>query len=383
MIQKKYSAFPSIDFRTAWRSVKEKNPVLDKKNFFLYASGRSALYHGVSCLPLGQRKKILIPFYHCGVEVEAVLRAGLEVEFYPLKENLEIDFTWLEQNITEDVGAILAVHFYGFPQPLKKLRHFCQRQKLFLLEDCAHALYSGDQSGLLGEVGDLAIYSIMKTVALPNGGGLIVNNEQCSRPAEGQSFFNRGLIKKTLRSILEFEANRDKKRSKAATYLLYRHDNQQATSAIEEREVEDGDKLWYYEVPQYHYHHAISFLSGLFLRPVSVERIVQQRRKNYALLLEEIHWNQEMTPLFKQCTEGVCPLCLPVCVRNSDIWNTRLNRNGIYPFIFGRFAHPAFVAGNFPQSKAFRQGILGLPVHQQLEEDDMKAIIQRINRLLV
>ncbi len=382
MTSKKYSAFPAIDFYTAWKSVKENNPVLDKENFFFYASGRSALYHGVSCLPLTQRKKVLVPFYHCGVEVEAILRAGLEVEFYPLQENLDIDFSWLEENVTEDVGAILIIHFYGFPQPLEEIHLFCRRNGLFLLEDCAHALYSGPESGLLGEVGDLAIYSIMKTVALPNGGGLVINNKQLSPPRKGRSFFNLGLIKKTLRSILEFEANQNKKRSKVAAYFLQHHDRDQAAPSSKSNDPEESNKLWYYEVAQYHYRYGMSFLSSFFLKPMTVSRIVDQRQKNYETLLKHVHWNQNMQPLFKQCIHRVCPLCLPVRVQDSDQWNEELNRSGIRPFIFGRFSHPAFTAGRFPNSKAFRQGILGLPIHQQLQEDDMREIVQRINVLL-
>ena len=381
MNPKKYSAFPAIDFRAVWKPVKENNPVLDRETLFLYASGRSALYHGVSCLPLDKGKKILVPFYHCGVEVEAILRAGLEAGFYPLKDNLEIDFDWLENNLTDDVGAILIIHFYGFPQPLKKIRSFCQRKNLFFIEDCAHALYSGDGSRLLGEFGDIAIYSIMKTVALPNGGGLLVNNKQIALPQKGRPYFNVALVKKTVRSILEFEANCNQERSSLAAKILQNNDKKQAQTS-KENDSGENNKLWYYEVPQYHYHHAISIFSKIFLKPLAVAQIINQRRENYKILLNQIAWNQKMQPLFNQFAEGICPLCFPVRVKDSDILNEELSRKEIFPFIFGRFSHPAFNAERFPQIKKFQQGIIGLPVHQQLKEDDIREIACRINLIL-
>jgi dTDP-4-amino-4,6-dideoxygalactose transaminase len=381
MIPKKYSAFPAIDFRAVWRSVKENNPLLDRENFFLYASGRSALHHGVSCLPLARRKKILVPFYHCGVEVEAILRAGLEVGFYPLKDNLEIDCVWLENNLTQDVGAILIIHFFGFPQPLTEIRSFCQRKNLFVIEDCAHALYSSDVSGLLGESGDIAIYSIMKTIGLPNGGGLLINNKQFTLPKKGRTYFNIALVKKTVRSILEFEASSNHATRRIAAHFLHFFDNKQApTSKVDDSG--EKNKLWYYEVPQYHYCHAISFFSNLFLKPLSVAKIINQRRENYKILLEQIAWNQEMQPIFNQIAGGVCPLCFPVRVKDSDRWNEELGRSGIFPFIFGRFSHPAFNFESFPQIKGYQQGIIGLPVHQQLDGDDATEIAHRINLIL-
>ena len=381
MTVRTYSAFPDIEVRSIWKSTKENNPILDKNCFFFYASGRSALYHGVSCLPHTERKKVLIPFYHCGVEVEAIVRAGLEVEFYPLQRNLEPDFIWIEENITPETVAILVIHYFGFPQPLERIRLLCRQKELFLIEDCAHALYSCEGERFLGTFGDIAIFSLMKTVGMPNGGGLLVNNRQLCAPLQGSPYLNMALLKKTVRSVLEFEANNRLQQSGFLARLM-RKLLKRREAASEGNDAEVGNHHWYYEVPQYHYHHAMSVLSRFFLRPLEVEHIIKQRRDNYNLLLNDIHWNSAIQPLFGALDHGVCPLCCPVLVSDSDMWCEKLAQYEVFPFVFGRFSHPLIAEENFLSLKYFQQGIMGLPIHQQLELDNIKEISCRINKAL-
>ena len=380
MNSQKYSVFPSIDIRCVWRSTKERNPVLDRERFFSFASGRAALYQGIKCLYETTGKKIFVPFYHCGVEVEAILRAGFEVVFYPLKDNLDIDINWLENNVGTDVLAILAVHYFGFPQPLVSLLNFCQKNSILLIEDCAHALYSKNEYKFLGEYGDLAIFSFMKTVGIPNGGGVFLNNGLFDIPSKGRKYFHIALVKKMIRSILEYELSRNSATSILASKILEIWERR--STAIDSINEQSNSKLWYYEVPQYHYQHAISSLSSFFLRPLNVERIIKKRRENYFFLLEKINWNKEMQPLFINLEVGVCPLCFPVRVSDNDLIDKKLCGYGITPFIFGRFSHPSFADKNFPQSRSFRRGLIGLPVHQQLNNNAIEEVARRINMLL-
>ena len=335
----------------------------------------------MSCLSVGERKKILVPLYHCGVEVEAILRAGLEVVFYPLKKNLEIDFDWLEKNLSNDIGTILIMHYYGFPQPLAKIRLFCNANNLFLIEDCAHALYSANGIEPMGTFGDIAIYSIMKTIGLPNGGGLLINNKNFACPVVGQPYFSRALFKTVIRSMLEFEANCKPKRNRAAVGILKKYNEKQKQNYTDDA-TELEDKLWYYEVPQFYYQHTISLISKFFLRPLPVKEIINRRSRNYKILMSQINWNKEIRPLFDQLNEGVCPLCLPIRVQDSDVWNDKFRQNNIIPFVFGRFSHPLLIAKHFSGIETFQKGIIGLPVHQQLQENDMNEIAIRVNMIL-
>ena len=378
-----FNTFPSIDIRTSWGKSKEYNPILDEHNFYLYASGRAALFHGISCLPFQARKRILIPAYHCGVEVEAVLRAGFSVKFYPLKKNLEIDFFRLEEIIDEDCGALLVVHYYGFPQPIDQLISLCRRKELFLIEDCAHSLYSRFRNKWLGQYGDIAVFSMQKTIALPNGGGLLINHNDFSNPERGEPYMDLALFKSAVRSILEFEIFHKTKVGKISKILLDTYTREHVnTTEISENSSDPVEKPSYYDVPRYNYSNRIFFMSKSFLKQMPFADIIRRRRENYQFLLSNIAFNDDFEMIHDKLPDDVCPLCLPVKVDSSDKWSSYLKQNGINVFVFGRFCHPLLNQQDFPDLSFFRERILGLPVHQQLTKKDIKKLTDKINEVI-
>ena len=60
----------------------------------------------------------------------------------------------------------------------------------------------------------------------------------------------------------------------------------------------------------------------------------------------------------------------------------KLVDQGLAVFIFGCFAHPAFTLDDFPLAKGFQKGFLSLPVHQQLQAEDITEIARRVNLTL-
>lgn len=97
---------------------------------------------------------------------------------------------------------------------------------------------------------------------------------------------------------------------------------------------------------------------------------------------ENLAFNDTFSKVHEILPEGVCPLCLPVKVDGNDKWSRNLQRYGVYVFIFGRFSHPVMDQGLFHNVETLNQGILGLPVHQQLDSDDMVLIVRQINKAI-
>ena len=137
-------------------------------------SGRSACAPGAV---------VLCPSYNCGHEIEPLIRLGLRVRCYRVGGDLEVDLDDLRRRMDREVKAVLVTHYFGFGQPLDELKTLCDRRGVFLVEDCAHALFSDNASGDLGRAGDAAVYSIRKTLPLPNGGAVLFNNPGIPMPA--------------------------------------------------------------------------------------------------------------------------------------------------------------------------------------------------------
>jgi hypothetical protein len=76
-----------------------------------------------------------------------------------------------------DARAVIAVNYFGFPQELAPFRAYCDRVGAVLIEDNAHGLFSRDGTGAaLGTRGAMGIFSLRKTVVLPNGAALLFNS---------------------------------------------------------------------------------------------------------------------------------------------------------------------------------------------------------------
>ncbi len=136
-------------------------------------SGRVALYHGLPTLHLPPGSTILVPAYHQGVEIQTLLVAGYRLRYYRLDERLGIDFADLERRVDKSVSALHVIHYFGFAQPLEPIRSFCDAHRLKLIEDCALSLFTQDNGTWVGSVGDLALFSVYKTLPLPHGGYLV------------------------------------------------------------------------------------------------------------------------------------------------------------------------------------------------------------------
>ncbi|MDC4227926.1 MAG: hypothetical protein MPW15_27780 [Candidatus Manganitrophus sp.] len=54
----------------------------------------------------------MVPAYHHGVEVEAILQAGYQVDFYRVDLKLQIDLEDLEKKITPETGMIYLIYYH-------------------------------------------------------------------------------------------------------------------------------------------------------------------------------------------------------------------------------------------------------------------------------
>ena len=375
--------FPSLDLKRVLSLSLDDDPVLNRESVRFYASGRAALFHIVKNLALPAGSTILLPSYHCGVEVEAVLRAGCKVEFYRVTRDLHVDLQHLCQKITATTRGVVIAHFYGFSQKLSEIKDLCCRRGIVLIEDCAHALYSQNQQGnWLGTEGDWGLFSMRKTVFMPNGGAVRVNRKGLALPDKGKNYFNLSLLKTTLRSVLEHQASKQGKIPDFSRWLLERHHRQSAQTDSSPGTGPDEDKRWYYDVPTLAYEHGISAVSLVCTCNEQFQTIIARRRKNYQALETLLQPRLGDRFVFPELPNGVCPLCFPLFVTQRDAVAASMADNGVVPFIFANLPHPLLDEGEFPELKTFADEIIGLPIHQQLTEQDMAVVADALFRSL-
>ena len=112
---------------------------LEDRRCRLYSLGRHALFQGVRAAGLSTGDEILVPAYHHGSEVEALVRAGLTCRFYAGTAGLAPDAEELDALVGPRTRALLLIHYLGLPQDAARWREWCRLRGLVFVEDAAQA----------------------------------------------------------------------------------------------------------------------------------------------------------------------------------------------------------------------------------------------------
>lgn len=372
---------------------KDNNPYpINSERLVYFFTGRYALSAGLHVLGLNPGDKILLPAYNCWVEIESALSVGMEIQFYKIKSDLQIDIGHLESCIDESTKAVLITHYLGFPQPLNEIRKLCDIHGLYLVEDCAHAFLSDDKGVPVGKTGDISIFSFRKTLPIPDGGGLVLNvpklryfgkmkkpngfsvafvmAEYMKLLKRGHKFTGRALGNNILSNLVYWLIfgiriclrGLRKISGYGARCLVYPSGN-----------VYRGNlENW-----------GISRISREILKKSNFDLIKMTRQRNFQLLLDYFQNDSRVNLPFGELKEGVCPLFFPIIIEHRDIFYNEIRKMGIVGHDWWKDFHPSVPWEQFPEASFLKRSILGLPVHQELDVADMERIISAFEELCI
>lgn len=128
------------------------------------ASGTDALILGLRALGVGPGDEVITTPFTFVATVEAILHVGARpvlIDIDPRTFNL--DPSHLAGAYSSKTRALLPVHLFGQPAPMRELRSFAQRHGLALLEDAAQAIGAREGGQLVGSLGDAAAFSLYPT----------------------------------------------------------------------------------------------------------------------------------------------------------------------------------------------------------------------------
>jgi hypothetical protein len=143
-------------------------------------SGRLALYIALRAR-LAPGDRILMSPVTDDVIFFTVLAAGLRPVMAPISlDDGNIDPHVVPSRTWENVAAVLTTNLYGLPDPVHDLRRRCDRHRILLIEDAAHAIHT-EVAGLpIGTFGDLSVFSLSKHVDA-HGGGILAFSDEAER----------------------------------------------------------------------------------------------------------------------------------------------------------------------------------------------------------
>jgi dTDP-4-amino-4,6-dideoxygalactose transaminase len=176
------------------------------KQALMVNSCTTALEMCAILMDIKKNDEIIMPSYTFVSTANAfVMRGGKPVFVDIEKSTLTICLKNIEKAITKKTKAIVAVHYAGISPDMDKLVNLCKKNKIFLVEDAAQAIYCSYKNRMLGSFGDLACLSFHETknIHCGQGGALLINNSKFIERAKilrdkgtNRNQFEKNLVKK-------------------------------------------------------------------------------------------------------------------------------------------------------------------------------------------
>ena len=126
-------------------------------------------------------KKILVPTQTFVATGNSVVLSGNIPVFTDIdKTTMCMSYDTIMNRITDDVSAIIVVHMGGFITPdIFRIRDYCNKNSIYLIEDAAHAHGSKYFSEYAGSIGFAGCFSFYPTKVITTGeGGMITTDSK-------------------------------------------------------------------------------------------------------------------------------------------------------------------------------------------------------------
>lgn len=337
---------------TTARQLSMPNP-LDGPSVRFFAYGRAALLKGLEILGIQPGENVLIPSLVCRVVLAPFHVLGIEYRFYPVSDCLQPDFEKATALVDGRTRAFLGIHYFGFPQDVEAAAKFCAERHLSYIEDNAHGFLSARDNQPLGTSGDISIFSFRKTIPVPNGAALVVNNPAVCGPGEADfsSLSSSRLGPHAAFLLRNMLRNGERWLGIPVTHRVKEmHDR----LSSRRRAANNGNKQ---ENEVSGYLSGLSPISDALIRHFDWARIRQARISAFHAWRGYFERERnDATPIFTDLPEGVVPYAFPVLVQHREKWLEVMARHGIECFPW-----PDLPADS--PEETFRCNLAAVPLH--------------------
>lgn len=391
----------------------------------LSTSGKAALGRALDLVGCERGDNVLLPAVVPHGVPKPLRARGLHPRYYPVTRELRPDLAAVRERLDRDTVVILAVDYFGFPQPdLDALLDIGDDAGVPIVEDNAHGALSTADGRLLGTHGHVGFTSLHKTFAVRNGAVLFVNDVDAVTPDAGavRNDVNRvsdaagAITDEVHASTNEVVAATDGAGPSVppgrvappsiadATYeaeewlhaACRRHPplrrivctlgsalrNGQGDAAHEKDAAADGrggdrdddtavsDRSWATD--------PVSWTAVRHLSRTDPTSTIGVRRAVYGRWLEELSIVDGVDPLFPELPRGVCPWRCPVFADEPERLLAQLSETlrGVYRWP----PLPEAVDGaEFPAAVDLSSRLVALPVHQGMRPADVSRAVAEVN----
>ena len=144
------------------------------------SNATSALFLTLKSLGIGKGDEIIVPDLTFVATANAVLQTGATPVLVDVEKNsMNISTRSIIKCINSRTRVIIPVHFAGRICEIKNIKRIANKNNLFVIEDCAHAIGAKLNKKHVGNFGDAGCFSFYPTKNITTiEGGMIITNSK-------------------------------------------------------------------------------------------------------------------------------------------------------------------------------------------------------------
>ena len=158
----------------------------DAKYAVAVNSGTSGLHLCVRALDLKAGDEVITTPFSFIASANVLLYENCVPVFVDIDEQtLNIDANKIEAAITPKTKAIMVVHVFGRPSPMREICEIARRYNLKIIEDACEAIGAEVENRRVGNLGDAGVFAFYpnKQITTGEGGMIVTDDEQVAKRA--------------------------------------------------------------------------------------------------------------------------------------------------------------------------------------------------------
>lgn len=354
-----------------------------------FNSGRSAMFALLKSFGIAKGDEVIVQAFTCVAVPNSITWAGAKPVFVDIDDSFNLDPIDVEKKITSKTKAIIVQHTFGVPAKMDSLIAFAKKNKLFLIEDCAHSLGATYNEKKVGTIGDAAFFSFGRDKVVSSvWGGVAIINDKCQmtnvklKLREFQEKLSMPgylwILQQLLHPIL-FSPILASYNIMIGKILLEFLKRMRIISIPVYREEKTGARPKDFPAA---YPNALAKL--LLVQLEKLERYTKQRKETVAVYMQALKTKKHITsPAFR--SESAY-LRYPILVENPDELRKKAKRKGI---LLGNWYHHVidpdgvslekigYVQGSCPKAEYAAARIINLPT--RISPDQAKRVIDSLS----
>jgi len=171
------------------------------------SSGTNALHLALLAieLPIGGGVVTVATSYIA--TANSILHAHGTPIFCDINDEYLIDVKQIPEKMSKTTRGIMPVHLYGYPADMNEINEIADKNKLFVIEDCAQShgtLYKGKMTGNFSDMGCFSFYSTKNMTVCGDGGMVTTNYERLAEKIK--LLRNHGQYPKDVHTLVGYTA---------------------------------------------------------------------------------------------------------------------------------------------------------------------------------